>query len=270
VIHANSTRASAPFVPINCGAIPETLIEIELFGHEKEAFTGAHTQRKGRLEAGRGGTVFLDEIGELTPALQVKLLRFLQEREIERVGGRERIPLDVRIIAASSTDLKRAIADGSFREDLYYRLAVVVMAIAPLRERGDDRILLARYFLDRMSREMGRRSRRFNLAAEEAIRSYAWPGNVCELENKVRRAIIMARGRVITPQDLDLPPPVGDASMVSLRQAREQVERRTIIAALERNRGNISRAAIEIGVSRPTLHGLLAKHDLQPAEFRRR
>ncbi len=269
-IHTKSTRAGAPFVPINCGAIPDTLIESELFGHEKGAFTGAHVQRKGRLELADGGTVFLDEISELSPALQVKLLRFLQEREIERVGGRERIPLDVRIIAASNTDLKKSIADGSFREDLYYRLAVVVIAIPPLRNRGEDTMLLARFFLEQLSREMGRKPRRFSQAAEEAIRTYAWPGNVRELENKVKRAIIMAKGRVITPTDLDLPASSGEPQTVSLREAREEVERRTIIAALQRNRGNISRAAAEIGVSRPTLHALLNKHSLQPAEFQQR
>lgn len=270
VIHARSTRSSSPFIPINCGAIPETLIESELFGHERGAFTGAHIQRKGRLEAADCGTVFLDEIGELSPPLQVKLLRFLQEHEIERVGGRDCIPLDVRIIAASNTDLKKATAAGSFREDLYYRLAVVVIGIPPLRERGEDCLLLARFFLERMSQEMGWRRRRFSQAAEAAIRSYAWPGNVRELENKVKRAIIMARGRVITPSDLDLPSPGQESSALSLKEAREEVERRTIIAALQRSRGNISRAASEIGVSRPTLHGLLDKYNLQPAEFRQR
>jgi len=268
-IHTKSARGGAPFVPINCGAIPDTLIESELFGHEKGAFTGAHVQRKGRLELGDGGTIFLDEISELSPALQVKLLRFLQEREIERVGGRERIPLDVRIIAASNTDLKKSIADGSFREDLYYRLAVVVIAVPPLRDRGEDSLLLARFFLERMSKEMGRKPRRFGQAAEEAIRSYAWPGNVRELENKVKRAIIMARGRVITPVDLDLPSPSKGSPVTSLREARDEVERRTIITALQRNRGNISRAASEIGVSRPTLHALLGKYNLQPTEFRK-
>ena len=201
--------------------------------------------------------------------LQAKILRSLQEREIERIGGRRRISLDVRVIAASNTDLKNAIGHGSFREDLYYRLAVVVITIPPLRDRGEDSLLLARYFLERMSREMGRRPRRFSEAVQEAIRSYAWPGNVRELKNKVKRAIIMARGRVITPEDLDLPSTSGKVSVIPLRVAREQVERRTIISALQRNRGNISRTASEIGVSRPTLHALLGKYDLQANEFRR-
>jgi len=270
VIHAKSTRSRAPFVPINFGAIPETLIESELFGHEKGAFTGAHVARKGRLELADGGTIFLDEISELPPSLQVKLLRFLQEREIERIGGRERIPLEVRIIAASNIDLRKAITDGSFREDLYYRLAVVVISIPPLRDRGNDSILLAKFFLTHMSQEMERRPRRVGQAAEDAIRSYAWPGNVRELENKVKRAIVMARGRVITPVDLDLPSPTAERSVLSLRMARQEVERKTIIAALQRHRGNISRAASEIGVSRPTLHGLLHKHNLRSAEFRQR
>ncbi len=267
-IHAKSSRSRASFVPINCAAIPEGLIESELFGHEKGAFTGAHVQRKGKLEVADGGTVFLDEVSELSPALQVKLLRFLQEHEIERVGGRERISLDVRIVAASNIDLRKAIAAGSFREDLYYRLAVVVIALPSLREREGDSLLLARFFLERMSKEMDRRPRRFSPAAEKAIRSYAWPGNVRELENKVKRAIIMARGRVVTPTDLDLPSPATETSVISLRQARQDVERQTVIAALQRNRGNISRAAAEIGISRPTLHGLLEKYNLQSAQFR--
>ena len=268
VLHAKSNRRGAPFVPINCGAIPDTLIESELFGHEKGSFTGAHIQRKGRLEVADGGTIFLDEINELSPPLQVKLLRFLQEREIERIGGRRRIPLDVRVIAASNTDLKNAIMHGSFREDLYYRLAVVVITIPPLRDREEDSLLLAGYFLERMSKEIGRRPRRFSEAAQEAIRSYGWPGNVRELENKVKRAIIMAPGRIISPADLDLRWPPEEVSVISLRQAREEVERRTVVTALQRNRGNISRAAAEIGVSRPTLHALIDKHDLKPVQFR--
>jgi two-component system NtrC family response regulator len=240
--------------------IPETLIESELFDHEKGAFTGAHVRRKGKLEVADGGTVFLDGISESSAALQVRLLQFLQERE--------QTPPAVRIIAASDTDLSKSVENGSFRKDLYYRLAAIIIPLPPLRERGDDGVLLAKFFLEKVSQEMGRRPRRFSQEAEEAIRSYAWPGNVRELQNRIKRAIIMARGRVITPTDLDVPSPLLEASVISLREAREQAERRTIIAALERTRGNISRAAAEIRVSRPTLHGLLEKYDLQAKKFR--
>ncbi len=202
-IHAESSRKDGPFVVINCGAIPEALLESELFGHEKGAFTGAHTRRKGRIETAGGGTLFLDEVGELPLGLQVKLLRFLQEHHIERVGGREEIVVDTRVVAASNRDLKKATADGAFREDLYYRLSVVKISMPPLRERGEDIILLAKYFAQRFIDEHRRAIKGFNKEALRSLRSHSWPGNVRELENRVRRAVVMAEGQKLTPADLE-------------------------------------------------------------------
>jgi two-component system NtrC family response regulator len=267
-VHARSRRADGPFVPINCGAIPETLIESELFGHEKGAFTGAHVQRKGRLELANGGTLFLDEIGELPLLLQVKLLRFLQERTIERVGGRESIQLELRIIAATNRDLKSQTQKGLFREDLYYRLSVVTIQVPPLRERGEDIILLANFYLRRFAQERHRRLR-FGVDALQALTAYPWPGNIRELENKVSRAVIMASARLIGPADLDLEaaaPAIHHPT--SIRDARDRAEREVLIDALTRHRGNISQAAAALGVSRPTLHGLLDKHTIDAKSFR--
>jgi two-component system NtrC family response regulator len=267
-IHARSRRADGPFVPINCGAIPETLIESELFGHEKGAFTGAHVQRRGRLELANGGTLFLDEIGELPLLLQVKLLRFLQERTIERVGGRESIQLELRIIAATNRELKVQTQKGLFREDLYYRLSVVTIQVPPLRERGEDIILLANFYLRRFAQERHRRLR-FGVDALQALTAYSWPGNIRELENKVSRAVIMTSSRLIGPADLDLEaaaPAVHQPT--SIREARDRAEREVLIEALTRHRGNISQAAASLGVSRPTLHGLLDKHTIEAKSFR--
>lgn len=265
-IHNHSHRRKAPFIPINCGAIPETLLESELFGHEKGAFTGAHIQRKGKLELANGGTVFLDEVGELSPMLQVKLLRFLQEHEIERVGGREPIRLNLRVIAATNHDLKTQLQGGLFREDFYYRLSVVTIRVPPLRERGEDILLLANAFLHRAGREHRRRVR-FSPEALQALMAYPWPGNIRELENKVSQAVIMAQGRLIEPADLDLKPPATPRP-ASLRERREQLERETLVEVLSRHRGNISHAARELQVSRPTLHSLLDKHNVDPQAFR--
>ena len=265
-IHALSARRAGDFAAINCGAIPETLLEAELFGHEKGAFTGAHVQRLGKVEHASGGTLFLDEITEMSPALQVKLLRFLQEGVVERIGGRETIPVDVRVIAATNRDIKEAISTGLFREDLYYRLAVVEIPVPPLRSRGDDLSLLARVFFDRAWRRNGRRVRGFAPEADAAMLAHSWPGNVRELENRVRRAVIMADGPVITPADLDLAP--ADSSHLvlpasrSLREAREAVEREMVKTALQRHGGNISRAAEDLQVSRPTLHDLIDKLEI--------
>lgn len=256
-IHHRSTRRTRPFVPINCGAIPENLLESELFGHEKGAFTDAHVRREGRIETAQFGTLFLDEIGELPLVLQVKLLRFLQEREIERVGGRTPIHIDARVIAATNMDLRQAMSDGRFREDLYYRLGVVVIAVPPLCERPGDIELLAQTLLERQSEV---RSREFTFAPGtlQAMASYRWPGNVRELENRIQRAAIMAESGRITPKDLELPN--GDeAPGHSLRKARESVERQLVEAALLRNRGNISRAASDLEISRPTLYELIEK-----------
>ncbi len=203
-IHNLSARKSGPFVAINCGAIPENLIESELFGHEKGAFTGAHATRPGRVEMANKGTLFLDEMGELPLPLQVKLLRFLQQREIERVGGRTTIPVDVRVVAATNQDLKQAMAEGRFREDLFYRLAVIVLRLPPLRDRGGDLNLLAETLLQRSGEHYGKPGLRFDPAAISQIERHAWPGNVRELENRIRRAVIMTEGKSITAADLEL------------------------------------------------------------------
>ncbi|MCU0918607.1 MAG: PEP-CTERM-box response regulator transcription factor [Planctomycetes bacterium] len=267
-IHAKSPRRHRPFVAINCGAIPENLVESELFGHEKGSFTGAHTQRKGRLEMADGGTVFLDEVAELPPPVQVKLLRVLQERQLERVGGRELIPLDVRILAATNRDIKQETMKGRFREDLYYRLVVVTIPTPPLRERLEDLPLLATCFLDRYSGEYKVRVRPFSAEALTAMQAYPWPGNVRELENRIKRAVIMAQGRRITPSDLDLPPETQPVPPVSLKTARNETERRLLIEALQRYRGNISQAAKAIQISRPAFHELLAKHEIRAEDFK--
>ena len=265
-VHSKSRRREAPFVPINCGAIPETLLESELFGHEKGAYTGAHVQRKGKLEMADGGTVFLDEIGEMPLALQVKLLRFLQERKVERLGGRQPIHVDTRVIAASNKDLKADIVAGGLREDLYFRLSVVTITLPPLRERAEDIGMLANAFLRRACQAY-RRKLRFSGEALSAITHYHWPGNIRELENAVQRASIMARGPFIEPADLGIAYP-GPAERLSLREARNRAERQVVVDALTRTRGNITRAATELGVSRPTLHGLLEKHGIDSRELR--
>jgi two-component system NtrC family response regulator len=267
-IHANSSRCQQPFVAINCGAIPENLVESELFGHEKGSFTGAHTQRKGRLEMADGGTVFLDEIAELSAPIQVKLLRVLQERQLERVGGRELIPLDVRVLAATNRDIKRGTLEGRFREDLYYRLAVVSIEIPPLRERLEDMRALTMRFLERSSGEYKVSVRGLSPDALTAMHAYPWPGNVRELENRIKRALIMAEGRKITPADLELTGEVAQLPSISLKAARKEVERRVLVEALQRCRGNISRAAKAVQLSRPAFHELLAKHSIRAEEFK--
>ena len=260
-IHRLSPRKEGPFVPINCGAIPETLLESELFGHEKGAFTGAHIQRQGRLEMAADGTLFLDEIGELPGALQVKLLRFLQDFTIERVGGRKTVPVDARVITATNIDLKQALADGKFREDLYYRLAVVQLKLPPLRDRGSDIDLLAHAFIKRFAEQAGRGSLALDHKAAGAIREHGWPGNVRELENRIKRAVIMAEGQRITAADLELTGPTGRplGEGVQLRDAREAVERDLVQRALQRHGGKIAPAALELGISRPTFYELMAK-----------
>ena len=264
-IHQRSRRKDAPFVAINCGAIPDTLLEAELFGHEKGAFTGAHIQRKGKFEMADRGTLLLDEIGELSLLLQVKLLRFLQERTIERIGGREPIHVDCRIIAATNRKMRIQLEQNQFREDLYYRLSIVSIHVPPLRDRSEDLIPIANAFLARACTEH-RRTLRFSQAAVQAMQAHSWPGNIRELENKVQRAVIMARGRFIEPDNLDLTP--AEASAESLRSARDRVEREALVDVLSRNRGNISQAAKELQVSRPTLHGLLTKHQVNAKDFR--
>jgi len=260
-IHRRSARKEGPFVAINCNAIPENLLESELFGHEKGAFTGAHIQRKGMMETASGGTLFLDEIGELPPAIQVKLLRFLQEQRFQRVGGRQEIQIDTRLVAATNADLKQLIDNGKFREDLYFRLAVITIRLLPLRERGDDITFLAHEFLQRYAAQSGRTKLVFSPAALRAMSRYSWPGNVRELQNRVKRGVIMASGSRVTAKDLELDQDqdATSSSATTLRQAREHVEREMIQQALKRNSGKITSAAAELGISRPTLYELMDK-----------
>lgn len=260
-IHRRSARKDGPFVAINCNAIPENLLESELFGHEKGAFTGAHIQRKGLLETASGGTLLLDEIGELPSAIQVKLLRFLQEQRLQRVGGRQEIQVDTRLVAATNADLQEMIDNGKFREDLYFRLAVVTIRLLPLRERGEDVVFLAREFLQRYAAQEGRTKLVFAPDALRAMTHHSWPGNVRELQNRVKRGVIMASGSRVTAKDLELDPGKGLAptSTTSLRTAREQVEREMIQQALKRHSGRITAAAAELGISRPTFYELMEK-----------
>jgi two-component system, NtrC family, response regulator len=262
-IHQRSSRRNGPFVAINCSAIPESLIESELFGHEKGAFTGAHVQRKGRIEMSAGGTLFLDEIGEVPLAIQVKLLRFLQEQCIERVGGRHEIDVDTRVIAATNADLKNAMSTNAFREDLFYRLAVVQITLPPLRERDEDIVLLARSFLQRFAAESKKRSLTFGPDALAALRQYPWPGNVRELQNRVKRAVIMSDGKRLTAEDLELSPEAGSNGSLtptaSLKEAREALEREMVMRSLRKHAGRVTSAAAELGVSRPTLYELMQK-----------
>jgi two-component system NtrC family response regulator len=258
-IHRNSSRRAYPFVVINCSAIPETLLESELFGHEKGAFTGAHIQRKGRFEMARGGTLFLDEIGELSLTLQVKLLRFLEEQKIERVGGREAIVVDARVLAATNKDLNEALKEGKFREDLYYRLGVVTLSLPPLREREGDILLLATALLHRYAHENRKKITGFTPQAIDAIKTYTWPGNVRELENRIKRAVIMAEGQKVTPVDLELDFPYSKYESKGLKEAREAIEKDLIQKALAKNKRNITKAAEELGISRPTLYELMEK-----------
>jgi two-component system, NtrC family, response regulator len=260
-IHHRSGRKEGPFVAINCNAIPENLLESELFGHEKGAFTGAHIQRKGLLETASGGTLFLDEVGELPPAIQVKLLRFLQEQRFQRVGGRQEIQVDTRLVAATNADLKKVIEDGKFREDLYFRLAVVTIRLPPIRERGEDVILLAREFLQRYAAQNSRTKLVFTPDALRAIARHSWPGNVRELQNRVKRGVIMATGPRVTAGDLELVTgtAVASWSATTLKQARENVDREMIEQALKRSSGKITSAAADLGISRPTLYELMEK-----------
>jgi two-component system NtrC family response regulator len=265
-IHHLGVRREGPFIPINCGAIPENLLESELFGHEKGAFTGAHIQRKGRVESAQGGTLFLDEIGELSLALQVKLLRYLQEQKIERVGGREEISVDARVMAASNRNLQEAMKEGKFREDLYYRLGVVMVPLPPLRDRGGDILLLATAFLQRFADDNKRKITGYTKAALQNLESHPWPGNIREMENRVRRAVIMAEGNRITPEDLELDASPGKLEGKTLKEAREEMEYEMVQRALGKHKGKISQAALELGISRPTLYELIEKLGINRGE----
>ena len=258
-IHRLSIRASRPFIPINCSAIPENLIESEFFGHEKGTFTGAHVQRKGRFEMAEGGTLFLDEIGDLPLTIQVKLLRFLQEKTIERVGGREQIEVDTRILAATNRDLEEAMRKSVFRDDLFYRISVINISLPPLRERSADIVLLAKTFLDRYAIESKKKIKGFSSQVIEALERYAWPGNVRELENRIKRAVIMSEGKKITLEDLEMQSVAGVKENILLKDAREHLEKELILKAIARNENNLTKAASDLGISRPTLYDLMQK-----------
>ena len=263
-VHEKSGR-KGEFIAINCAAIPETLLEAELFGYERGAFTGAVKSNVGKIEMAEGGTLFLDEVGDIPLPLQVKLLRFLQERVIERIGGRQPIAVDTRIVCATHQDLDAMIADGRFREDLYYRLAEIVVKIPSLAERPGDSVLLARHFVNRFGKELKTKVQSLSADALAAIDGYAWPGNVRELENRIKRAVIMADGKSVTADDLDLPGKAETAELpINLRAARETADRRAIRQALSRTDNNISGAAKLLGISRPTLYDLMKQYSLQP------
>ncbi len=257
-LHNLSSRRDKPFVALNCAAIPENLLESELFGYEKGAFTGAVKQTPGKIESAQGGTFFLDEIGDMPMSLQAKMLRFLQERVTERLGGREPIEVDVRIIGATHRDLKQLIERGEFREDLYFRISEIVITIPPLREREGDKVLLAQAMLERYNTEHGGRIVGFTEAARKAIDIYAWPGNVRELENRVKRAMVLAEGKYITAADLGFEEAI-DTHSLDLRTAREEVECKMIQRALQLHDNNVSHAAAALGISRPSLYNLAKK-----------
>jgi two-component system NtrC family response regulator len=260
-IHDASDRSGGPFVPINCGAIPEKLLESELFGHEKGAFTDAVIQKQGKFEVAHQGTLFLDEVGELPTPLQVKLLRFLQDQKIERLGSNKTIDVNVRVISATNRSLDDLVAGGTFREDLYYRISVININMPPLRERGDDILLLSKAFLKIAATEQERESLSLSSSSDAALRSYGWPGNVRELENKIRRAVLLATGRNVRPEDLGLKASQTDGA--DLASIRDAAEKQALISSLSRHQGNVTRAARELGVSRTTLYGLLRKHEIE-------
>jgi len=262
-LHKLSERSSGPFVAINCAAIPEYLLENELFGHERGSFTGADKQTIGRIERANGGTLFLDEIGDLPLPLQPKLLRFLQERVVERVGGHQEISVDVRVVCATHRNLRLLIEKSSFREDLYYRISEVVIEIPALRERGSDVMLLARVFLFKFAQEMKRPIKGFVREAIDALESYHWPGNVRELENAIKRSVIMGEGLWITKSDLALPSENSTFVPFSLREVRDHAERDSILRALHYVNGNVSRAAELLGITRPTLYHLMEKLNIR-------
>lgn len=260
-IHGLSSRSKHAFVPINCAAIPDTLLESELFGFEKGAFTGAVKQTPGKIEGASGGTLFLDEIGDMPLALQAKLLRFLQERTVERIGGRQEIPVDVRVVCATNKNLTESIQNGEFREDLYYRISEITIRIPPVREREGGRILLARHLLTKFAAQQGRNIKGFSEDAQDAIDAYPWPGNVREMENKIKSAVIMADGKFVTAADLGLA--ANEGANLNLRVIRQDAETRAIREALIRASDNVSKTAELLGVTRPTLYDLMQKYRIR-------
>ncbi len=261
-VHDLGPRAKQPFVAINCGAIPENLLESELFGHERGAFTGAVKQTIGKIESAHKGTLFLDEVGDLPHPLQVKLLRFLQDQIVERIGGRQKIQVDVRIVSATNANLDEKISQGVFRSDLFYRMNALTIRIPPLRERGSDVSMLASFFLTRFNQEFGRNIRGFTEPATVAMNTHEWPGNVRELENRLKRAVVMAENRLIDAADLELAPPGDILPDLDIRAARLRAEREVIQVALARSNGTLAIAARLLGISRPTLYGLMEVHGL--------
>ncbi len=265
-VHRLSPRADNSFVAINCAAIPENLLESELFGHEKGAFTGAHKQTVGKVEVANGGTLFLDEIGDMPMALQAKLLRFLQERVIERVGGRKEIPVDVRVVCATNQNLEDLIREGQFREDLFYRVSEITINIPPYRDREEGRLILARTLLHKYAKLQKRAINGFSDDAVAAIEGYSWPGNVRELENKIKGAVIMADGKLVTALDLGLTVS-DDVESLNLREVRQRAESKAIRVALTRCYGNISKASEMLGITRPTLYDLLNKYGMSADSY---
>jgi len=257
-VHRRSLRAEGPFIAVNCGAIPEALLESELFGHVKGAFTGAVATRLGKFQAAHGGTLFLDEIGDMPTALQVKILRALQERTVTKVGDSRAEGVDIRVIAATNKVLEDEIRSGRFREDLYYRLNVVAIPLPPLRERGEDLVVIARYFLQKYGKEFGARVRGFTPSALVAMRKYAWPGNIRELENRVKKAVVLADRALVSAEDLDLRPEVLEP-ILALAQAKEEFQKRYINEVLERNGGNRTKTAKDLGVDPRTIFRHLEK-----------
>lgn len=263
-LHTASNRSDAIFSAINCAAIPENLLESELFGHEKGSFTGAHTLKKGKIELTDGGTLFLDEIGDMPPPLQAKLLRFLQERKIERVGGTQEISIDVRIVCATHQDLRQLISSGQFREDLFYRLSEIIIDLPSLSERDGDPVIIANALLESIAHNQGTTKKRFSEDALKAIELHTWPGNIRELVNKIKRAVIMANGQFITADDLDLnTASEEDVMPFNLREIRANAERLAILRALNHCHGKIAQSSRLLGVTRPTLYTLLEKYDIQ-------
>ena len=262
-IHGLSTRIQQPFVALNCAAIPENLLESELFGYEKGAFTGATAQKKGRIEHAHGGTLFLDEIGDMPLPLQTKMLRFLQERQIERVGGRDSIPVDVRVLCATHRDLQKMISEGSFREDLYYRISEITIKLPAVRDREADILLLANTILRRFCGELNRSALKFSSDAVAAMEQWRWPGNVREMENRIKRAVVMADGLLVSATDLELATSTGEPMPFNLREVRDLAERQAVLRALSSATNNVAQAARLLGITRPTLYSLINRFQIE-------
>ena len=262
-IHRLSNRADGPFIPIDSGAIPETLLESELFGHEKGAFTDAYSQKIGKIQLANNGTIFFDEIAELPLNLQVKLLRFLQERQIQRLGGSEFIPVDVRVIAASNKSLEQEIKEKNFREDIYYRLNGITIELPPLREREDDIIFIANHFLEKFVKEMEKNAKQLTPESIKAMKAYSWPGNIRELENKIKRALVLSTDRFIRPQDLGISYNSCHREDLTLKAAKEKLEKEMLENSLEKYKGNLTKISKSLGIARSTIYDLIEKYGIE-------